>query len=228
MLTYPVNPTAVGTGVAATAPYSTMNGGVVGPVGNGWLPGDPNGGPYTGTALATGGNTGGITNVGGAASSAYELWCASDATRITDWGQLTNLGPNLEIQGVSLTQRFVDGHHHGYLPVDGRPRPTPSRARTSPLATTISGVSGGTLDALAERVEHGHRHGAHHDVERVLAVGQGAPIGIPVRILGVNGNSGTEATWASYANSGVGATGNCSGNMNTNAAARPEPGDGSG
>ena len=43
---YPVNPTTYGT--STTAPYSSINGGVVGPVALGWLPGDPNNGPYTG------------------------------------------------------------------------------------------------------------------------------------------------------------------------------------
>ena len=47
-------------GTSTTAPYSSMNGGVVGPVAKGWLPGDPTSGPYTGTAL------GDIDNDGGA------------------------------------------------------------------------------------------------------------------------------------------------------------------
>ena len=49
IIDYPVNPTAVGAGTSTTAPYSAINGGVVGPVSLGWLPGDPNNGPYTGT-----------------------------------------------------------------------------------------------------------------------------------------------------------------------------------
>jgi len=215
-LTYPVNPTAIGTGVAATAPYSTMNGGVVGPVGNGWLPGDPNGGPYTGTALTTGG----ITNVGGAASSAYELWCATDTTRITDWGQLTNLGPNLEIQGVVLSNSASTGTITGTFPSTvaiGDAITGPD----IPASTTITGVSGGTINLSNPPTNA-------TDTVRIttasaLAVGAGAPIGIPVRILGVNTNSGTEATWASYANSGVGSTGNCSANMDKNAALDPNP-----
>ena len=36
-----------------------------------------------------------------------------------------------------------------------------------------------------------------------LAVGPGMPIGVPVRLMGVNTASGTEATFASYAESGV-------------------------
>ena len=48
VIAYPVNPTTFGT--SSTAPYSSINGGVVGPVALGWLPGDPNAGPFTGTS----------------------------------------------------------------------------------------------------------------------------------------------------------------------------------
>ncbi len=55
-----------------------------------------------------------------------------------------------------------------------------------------------------------------------LAVGQGVPIGVPIRLMGVNTASGTEATFASYAESGV-SGGGCASNMNTNAASDPNP-----
>jgi hypothetical protein len=49
-------------------------------------------------------------------------------------------------------------------------------------------------------------------------VGNGAKIGIPVNIIGVNPSSGTEATFAHYADSGQTTSGNDScGNTNTNA-----------
>lgn len=219
-LTYPVNPTAIGTGVAATAPYSTMNGGVVGPVGNGWLPGDPNNGPYTGTTLTTGG----ISNAdggGGTGSSAYRLWCATGATQITDWGQLTNLGPNLEIQGVSLTSGSPTATITGTFPSTVASGDAIT-GTDIPGGTTVSSVSGGTL-TLSQNASGTATVTVRITTSSSLAVGQGASIGIPVRILGVNPNSGTEATWASYANSGVGSTGNCSANMNTDAALDPNP-----
>jgi hypothetical protein len=215
LLTYPVNPTQVGGGVASTAPYTTLNGGVVGPVGNGWLPGDPNTGPFTGTAITGGG----ITNVGGAASSAYELWCATDSTRITDWGQLTNLGPNLEVQGVHVTS----GSPTATLASGNFPSTVASgQAITGPDipgGTTVSSVSGGTL-TLSQNASNTATDTVRITTSSTLAVGSGSPIGIPVRIVGVNTASGTESTWASYAEAGV-ASGNCTANMDTNAASDP-------
>ncbi len=217
-LTYPVNPTAVGTGVAATAPYSTMNGGVVGPVGNGWLPGDPNNGPYTGTALTTGG----ITNVGGAASSAYELWCATGRNADHRLGPADESRPEPRDPGRVLSNGASTATITGTFPSTvaiGDAITGPD----IPAGTTITGGLGRD-DRRCRRT----RRPTATDTVRIttassLAVGAGAPIGIPVRILGVNTNSGTEATWASYANSGVGSTGNCSANMDKNAALDPNP-----
>ncbi len=108
--------------------------GGIGPVAAGWLPGDPyncvpsgeglEGTPCSGTPFTD------VDNTGGASSVAYRLWCATGSTRITDWGQLTNL-------------------------------------------------AGGKT------------------------VGNGTPIGVPIRIIGINSGSGTVSTFASYANSGV-------------------------
>jgi hypothetical protein len=220
-LFYPVNPTQIGTGVAATAPYTTLNGGVVGPVGNGWQPGDANLGPFSGTALTTTG----LTNVGNAASNSYELWCASDATRITDWGQLTNLGPAIVVPNASVTS--------GSPTVTLAAAPFASIAANQaitgpdiPAGTTVlsvTTVAPFTITMSANASSTNANENPKVTLPAALAVGAGAPNGIPVRIMGVNGASGTEATWASYANSGVGATGNCSANMNTNAATDPNP-----
>jgi len=61
--------------------------------------------------------------------------------------------------------------------------------------------------------------------------GQGAPIGVPIRIIGVNSGSGTAATFNNFAKSGIG-SGNCTAtsNYNENAAsgANPEVGQGPG
>jgi hypothetical protein len=145
---YHVTPAAFGT----SSFYSSVNGGSIGDVTAGWLPGDPTGGPYTGTPLT---NISNADNGGGASSTAYRLWCATDATQITDWGQLTNL--------------------------------------------SASGPGNGGV---------------------AKTLGNGAPIGLPIRIMGVNPNSGTESTWASYAESGV-SGGGCAANTNTNAATDP-------
>ena len=150
-LTYPVNATAIGTGVAATAPYSTMNGGVVGPVGNGWLPGDPNGGPYTGTALddrrhnqcRRGGQLGLRAVVRHGHNPDHRLGSADEP------------GPEPRDPGRIADEWLADGHHHGHFPVDGRRDrrhhgPGHPRWDHDPLGF------GWDADALAERVQHGH------------------------------------------------------------------------
>jgi hypothetical protein len=217
---YPVNPTTYGT--STTAPYSSINGGVVGPVALGWLPGDPNNGPYTGTSYNSQANAAGLSNVdngGGAGSTAFRLWCATDSTRITDWGALTNLGPNLEVQNVTLSNSASTATVTGSFPstvAAGDAITGPD----IPSGTTITSVSGGTAN-LSQAPSNAT------DTVRItttgkLAVGSGAPIGVPIRLMGVNTSSGTESTFTSYANSGA-STGGCSANMNTNAATDPNP-----
>ena len=143
----------------------------------------------------------------------------SDSTRITDWGALTNLGPNLEVQNVTLS--------------NGRPRPRISGSFPStvangdaitgtgiPSGTTVTSVSGGTL-ALSQ-APTGGTVTVRITTASALAVGQGVPIGVPIRVMGVNTASGTESTFASYANSGVTSVGAAS-NMDNNAASDPNP-----
>ena len=132
VLAYPVDPNTYGT--STTAPYSSINGGVVGPVALGWLPGDPTSGPYTGSAFT---NLSNADNGGGASSTAYRIWCATNSTRITDWGSLTNLGPNIVIPGVVGDLGFAHGH-------TGQPRVLIGRYRSD-----------------HHRVEHPERH---HDL----------------------------------------------------------------
>ena len=52
------------------------------------------------------------------AQAAPSTGCGAPRVRrqITDWGALTNLGPNLEIQGVVVDQRFADGTITGTFP----------------------------------------------------------------------------------------------------------------
>jgi hypothetical protein len=218
LISYPVNPTQIGGGVATTAPYSTLNGGVIGPVGSGWLPGDANTGPFTGTSLTSGT---GITNVGGAASTAYELWCATDSTRISDWGQLTNLGPNIAVPNASVTS----GSNQVTLAAAPYSAIAIGQAITGPdipASTTITGISGNVLTISNNASATKSNEDPRVNVGSTAAIGAGAPIGVPVRIMGVNSASGTEATWASYAEAGV-SSGGCASNMNTNAASDPNP-----
>jgi hypothetical protein len=214
VIAYPVNPNSFGT--SSTAPYSGINGGVVGPVVKGWLPGDAPGGPYTGTALS---NISNADNGGGASSTAYRVWCASDASRITDWGALTNLGPNLEVQNVTLSNGAQTATISGSFPstvANG----DAITGTGIPSGTTVTSVSGGTL-GLSQAPTSGTVT-VHITTASALAVGQGLPIGVPIRVMGVNTASGTESTFASYANSGV-TSGGCSVNMDNNAASDPNP-----
>ena len=69
---------------------------MVGPVANGWLPGDN---PRL-HGVNKGTKVGSISNVGAIDTSvAFRMWCTphGSAGAIGDWGQLTNLGPNIEV-----------------------------------------------------------------------------------------------------------------------------------
>jgi hypothetical protein len=90
-----------------------------------------------------------------------------------------------------------------------------------PAGTTVSSVSGGTATLSGNATSTGSPSLVFTTASN-LAVGQGSPIGVPIRIVGINTASGTEATYASYAESGV-ASGGCASNMNTNAANDPNP-----
>jgi hypothetical protein len=146
-----VNPSTFGA-VLSTSPYAAVNGGRIGPVANGWIPGDPLGGPYSGMPFTDLFDT---DNGGGANSTAYRLWCATGSTRISDWGQLTNL--------------------------------------------SASGPGNGGV---------------------AKSVGNGAPIGLPIRIMGVSPTAGANVIFAGFVNGN--ATTRCS-NTNFNAAADPNP-----
>jgi hypothetical protein len=214
---YPINPDVYG--ASTTAPYSALNGGtgVVGDVAHGWLPGDAAAGPYTGSTLSSISNA---DNGGGAASTAYRLWCATDSTRITDWGSLTNLGPNIDLANVTETS--------GSPTISGLLGPSSDLASGDavtgtgiPAGTTISSATG-TTATLSNSATASGTVDLKVTIPSALAVGSGYPIGISLRLVGVNTASGTEATFASYAESGV-SGGNCASNMNTNDASDPNP-----
>jgi len=92
----------------------------------------------------------------------------------------------------------------------------------NPSGTTVSSVSGGSLTLSASAGANASNATLTFAIGTTLAEGQGVPIGLPIRIMGVNTSSGTEATFASYANSGNANTG-CSSSMNPNAANDPNP-----
>jgi hypothetical protein len=215
IIDYPINPSTYGT--STTAPYSSVNGGVVGPVAKGWLPGDPTAGPFSGTGLASISNA---DNGGGAASTAYRVWCATGSTRITDWGQLTNLGPNIDLANVTETS--------GSASITGLLGPASDLASGDavsgsgiPSGTTISSVSGSTI-TLSNSATATATVDLKVTIPSALAEGNGYPIGITIRVMGINTAAGIESTFASFAESGVPA-GGCSSNMNTNDASDPNP-----
>ncbi len=296
----PINPTTYGT--SATYPYSGINGGVVGTVANGWLPGDantctannsgnyPTSGQCSGTPLTDIDNN----DVSGAGSTAYRLWCASDTTRIMDWGSLTNLGPDLELQ-VALngtTSATFDRQDVGGQTSSGSKTVVDPFAETSDVGLSISGpdiasgstistyvgptsthgpeftlnnaatgtspsggetftisgqtvpsivthgdaisgagipsgdtvnsVSGGTITLTNAATTTANSTVHINTGSSSLNEGQGVPIDVPIRIMGVNTSSGTEYTFSNFAESGV-SSGGCSSNMNTNDAFDPNP-----
>ena len=170
---YAMDPGDIGTGVSTTYPYNFINngngatGGSVGLVSGGWLPGDnvnctptlsssgqpqsagANGFCSGAPALEINNGDGG----GGAGSTAYRIWCATDTTRISDWGALTNLGPNLEVQ-VALTSgsqtATLDRQDGGALTTSGSQLVVDPFAEPSDVGDSISGANipaGATITA---------------------------------------------------------------------------------
>ncbi len=215
------NPSALGT-APGTSPYASVNGGVIGEVANGWIPGDS-------SLLHTGSAFTGISNVdngGGVGSTAYRIWCASSAqSPITDWGQLTNLGAgathdvalvDLNVSGTTVT--IAGGAPEGTTFPAGIA--SGSAVKNGSFSTTTSSAGGSTSITL-NAAPPGGTTVLQFTLSTALAVGQGIPYGLAVRPLGVNTASGTEATMQSYATSGVSASNGCSSNVNPNAPGDP-------
>jgi hypothetical protein len=209
---YPINPSIYGT--STNSAYSSINGGNFGPVASGWLPGDPVNGPYNGTALTDIDNT---DNGGGANSTAYRIWCATGATEISDWGQLTNLGPNLAVVKVTTngttTLTLASAFPTSITAGDAVSGPG------IPSGDTVASISGSTITLNAAATASGTVT-LSFNIGTTLAVGAGYPVGIAVRPIGLNTASGTEATFSGYAESGV-SGGGCASNMNTDSPADP-------
>ena len=217
-----VNPSTWG--APTTSVYSSVNGGTIGPVANGWLPGDPTAGPYNGTAFT---NLSNADNGGGADSTAYRIWCAStvSGTRISDWGELTNLGPKLEV---------VDVHESGTTSVTinaGAPEGTTFPALTNGIAvsgagitagTTLTGGGGTATLTLSKATASTSPATLIFTTSSTLTEGSGIAIGLPIRVMGVNTASGTEATFELYSEAGTSGS-PCASNVNPNDANDPNP-----
>jgi len=194
--------------------------GLIGPVASGWLPGDAStckpqgsggGGPFcSGTPFD---NVTGGTGTG-ATSEVYRLWCATDSTRITDWGQLTNL--SLAVSGVTISGSTLSGTFPTTVPAI-----TVGDAVSGagiPSGDTVATVSSGTVTLVTAASGTGPE-----TVTFTLAPGDGTPIGVPIRIIGVNKGSGTVATFNAFANSGVSGGGCSASPFNSDAASGPNP-----
>ncbi len=224
-----LNPSTWGT-APGSSPYAGVNGGVVGPVAAGWLPGDPTAGPFNGTALT---NLSNADNGGGADSTAYRIWCATGTTRISDWGQLTNLGPNLEVVDVTTTASsnsvtLSAGAPEGTTFPSGIASGDAVAGPGIPAGTTVSTNGGSSLTLSKNASASSTIATLTFATGSTLAVGSGAAIGLPIRVVGVSTAAGIEATWASYAESGVSGGGCSAPSANTNAAPNPNPATGGG
>lgn len=209
-----VNPSTWGTASA----FSGVNSGNIGPVAAGWEPGNPtNGTANSGVPFV---NLTKTDSGGGSNSVAYRIYCATDSSRITDWGQLTNLSQTAQITSVNVT--------------DGSPTATVSSGGFGSAAANdvvwdgiaggnsniplgqnyVQSVSGNTL-TLAYPYEDGSFDGAA--ATDVLTfrqpVGSGTSIGLPINVIGVNPSSGTNSTFTTFV-TGTSSTA-CNSNINT-------------
>ena len=143
-----------------------------------------------------------VDNGGGAASTAYRLWCAQPGLDEDHrLGSLTNLGPNVDLADVTETS--------GSATISGLLGPSSDLASGDavtgtgiPAGTTISSASG-TTATLSNSATASGTVDLKVTIRGRAGPGSGYPIGIPIRIIGINTASGTEATFASYAESGV-------------------------
>jgi hypothetical protein len=215
-----VNPSTWG--APTTSVYTSVNGGTIGPVANGWLPGDPTAGPYDGTAFTGLSNA---DNGGGTSSTAYRIWCASGSGRISDWGQLTNLGPKLEVVDVTetggTTVTIAGGAPEGTIfPTLANGTAVSGTGITA--GTTVSGGGGTATLTLSKATGTNSAATLIFTTSSTLTLGSGLAIGLPIRVVGVNTASGTEATFELYSEAGTSGS-PCASNVNPNAANDPNP-----
>ena len=233
-----INPDAVGSptfyaGNTYTFPHQSFASPAfpanIGPVAAGWEPGDS----FTcntthtcsGTAFSDVDNV--VNGTKGANSTAYRLWCASDSTRITDWGQLTNLS----LGGPTLSSALSTSGAITSIPVNALPQAISTSYGGQITITSGTHSQTFTLTAPNNASDTGIAvtsitpNFAYPTTSKITyAVGSGTPIGVPVRITGINTGSGTVAQFSSFANAGV-SSGGCSGSnkMDNNAVSGPDP-----
>jgi hypothetical protein len=208
-----VNPASYGTstfsGGVGGVSYASVNGGNIGKVANGWLPGDPTtGGGTHGTALAN------ISDINANPSEANGIWCTGT---IKDWGQLTNLGGTttthlLAVVGVTVSNTGPGGDAVLTLPASATTAfpvttfpsfiQSPGGASGADIAsgsTVVSGAGTNTITLSAPATTTGGPTTVDFK-STAQAAGSGLPYGLPIRVIGVNTASGTEATFQGFAN----------------------------
>jgi len=200
--------------------------GGIGAVAAGWEPGDPYncvpaGEHLEGTACS-GTPFNDVDNYQGNASPAFRLWCEADSAtatdtteasgRITDWGELTDLNAASLASAISsgstitslslavdLDNALSAGSVNLVSPTGSSQTLSASAASSGASSITITGSPTASANFPA-----GSRIVAS---SALFNVGHGAPIGVPVRIQGVNTGSGTVATFTGYAGAGQSAGG---------------------
>jgi hypothetical protein len=155
-------------------------------------------------------------------------------------GSLYVAGPHA---GSTNTTQGIGPVAAGWLPGDSFTCDQDSSCSGTPL-TDLENVSPGGLSSVAFRLWCAHGSSLTPNESQIMdwgnltnldggsvAVGSGAPIGVPIRIIGVNPGSGTASTFNNFLKSGLGGSNNCAtgptngsgDNFNANAASGPNP-----
>jgi hypothetical protein len=140
------------------------------------------------------------------------MWCLAHGspTSVGDWGQLTNLGPNIEVNvttvatSPTITIAASSGTAFPATIAAGNAVTDPfATLGVTPFAagtTTLGGGGGATINLSSGATVSGTFTLTFATGAAKLAVGSGVPVGIPIRIQGVNSGSGTSFTFANFAN----------------------------
>ena len=202
----------------------TINGGVVGPVALGWLPGDPNSGPTRGRLRPlTNGRLSNVDNGGEPAARPTGSGAPRTPPGSPTGARSTNLGPNLEVQGVTLTNGSTSATDLGHLPVDGGLRAGHHRVR-HPVGHDDPSRLGRDAHAVPGRSSTATDTVRITTTQLKLAVGSGACRSAYRSAHGRQHEPRAPRPPAPATPTRGASSGGCSSNMNTNAAHRPQPG----
>jgi hypothetical protein len=146
-------------------------------------------------------------------------------SQIKDWGELTNLGPDVLIFDATVTggsptisiNPEVDGDFASTIAAGDAVSGT-----GVPAGTTVTSVSETTAELSNDATVTGNPN-LRITTASSLGVGQGMPIGVPIRIMGIPTSSDSASTFALFANSGAGAAGGCASGMDRDAGSDPNP-----